>query len=92
MSTIIVDKSILPTIKRSIRVAKEQLVRQVRAGEKELERLESSHGMLTKDFVLRYRDGELGDDEEWIRWEFLWATHTALKETLLPFEQIRYQD
>lgn len=48
----------------------------------ELHDIEREHGMQSTEFYARYQQGELGDDEETLRWAILYRSYLELKKRL----------
>ena len=90
MKSLLVDEAVVPVIERQIALEKQRLRRKMEKYEVEMAALETTHRMSTLDFLERYHQGELGDDESWIRWEFVQVTHQVLSEKLQGLEDIAY--
>jgi len=88
MSTLVVDEEIVPVVMRSIDLEKARIRRKVDAYAEELATFENGYGMSSTEFMSRYGAGELGDDEHWMRWEFLHCTRGELTRRLGLLEQV----
>ena len=53
---------------RALRAERRRLELEVRATLGRIKRLEEEHGMSSKEFLERFKRGELGDREEYIEW------------------------
>jgi hypothetical protein len=91
MSAIVIDDSIRPIIERNITVEKERRRLKIKQYEAELTSLELAYGLSRAEFLNRYQQGELGDEAQWLRWEFLCETHQILQEQLQRLEEIKYE-
>ena len=91
MTTMQVDDAVVPVIERQITMEKQRLRRKLEKYEAELAAFETAHRMPTAAFLQRYHQGALGDDEAWIRWEFVQATHASLREKLQHLDDIVYE-
>ena len=90
MSTLVVDEAVVPVVRRSIELEKARIRRKVDAYAEELRALENGYSMSSTEFTNRYGAGELGDDEHWMRWEFLHCTRGELERRLTLLEQVGY--
>lgn len=52
----------------------------LRRYEKKLGRFEEQYEMDTEEFIQKFESGELGDDEEWFNWKFVYEAHQRLME------------
>ena len=43
-----------------------------------LKAFEKKHGMKSRDFMLKFRNGKLGDSEEWFDWLFVYEAYTKI--------------
>ena len=56
--------------------------------EKRLKEFEKRYSMSCEEFIERYENGELGDDEKWFDWLFEYKAYKHLKKRLELMENI----
>ena len=90
-ATIIVEKNALPSVKESIAIGKRMLERKLLTYTQKLRYFETTKNMDTPTFIRLFENGELGDQKEWIEWEYIASVVKLLQKKLNDLETLRYE-
>ena len=91
LAKVTVAKDALSSLQESVNIGKEVLQRKLSAYQKKIEKFEKTKKMDTKMFKEKFGLGELGDDKEWIEWNYLADVVSLLQKKIHDLETLKYE-
>lgn len=88
--TLQVDEAIVPLIMRDIEIKKRVISTKIGEYREELGSFEQRHDLPSNEFLQKFQRGELGDELDWIRWEFLCGKVERLQNRLDALQRVVY--
>ncbi|GAK49057.1 hypothetical protein U14_00275 [Candidatus Moduliflexus flocculans] len=90
-STILIEKSALPSIQESLALGKRILEQKLATYQRRLREFEATFKFDTSTFAERFENGELGDDKVWFVWDHARSAVAVLEKKLHDLETVRYE-
>jgi len=89
MSTLTLEKTYLPILKSSLDTQQKLLHMKLQNYKKRLKEFEKKHKLPSNRFYKKFLQGQLGDDDYLIEWEFLYESYLKIKEQISKINSIR---
>ena len=91
IAKVTVAKDALSSLQESINIGKEVLQRKLSAYQKKILEFEKAKDMDNETFKKKFNSGELGDDKEWIEWEYFANVVSLLQKKIIDLETLKYE-
>ena len=78
MQKILVQDEAVTLLKSGVALKEKILAAKAENYASRLKAFEKQHGMKSRDFMLKFRNGKLGDSEEWFDWLFVYEAYTKI--------------
>lgn len=88
---VLVDESALASVQESIDIGKHILQRKLSSYQDKISQFEKQHKMDTAQFSELFNKGELGDEKEWLKWDYYASAAKMLSKKISDLEGIRYE-
>ncbi|MHA1594602.1 MAG: hypothetical protein ACTSXJ_11185 [Candidatus Baldrarchaeia archaeon] len=81
-----VPRKILPMVVRALEDSLRRLAMEISATEEKIRKYESKYGMSSREFMEKYRQGLLGDNEDYMAW---YGELVFLEKAKEEYEELR---
>ena len=89
MQTITVPDDALDVVKSSINLKSRVLKSNYQDYKKRLKAFETKYGISTKQFLKKYNSGQLGDDQKWFDWLFVYEAFSEINRELSLLRHVK---
>lgn len=86
--TIIVDEDRVLVLKGSLELERNLMNLSLNEYFKEMKVFEKNHKMKTKEFIEKFNSGQLGDEEKWFDWLFVYKAYQHINNRIKIIDSI----
>lgn len=88
---VLIEKDGLSSFQESIAIGRQVLEKKLAVYEKKLRTYEKEKGIDSQTFLMRFNNGELGDEQDLLKWEHLATAAVLLRKKLSDINSLRYE-
>ncbi|MBI5374422.1 MAG: hypothetical protein HZA77_03240 [Candidatus Schekmanbacteria bacterium] len=90
MGKLALKKESLDLVKAGLEIEKNILKLSVQKYQSQLRAFEKKHKLSSEEFIKKFKEGKLGDDEEWFDWLFAYKAVNHSKQKISNIKEIAF--